>query len=298
VFVLPMDTPGVEVRPIGTLGGERTNFVYLENVRVDDRWRIGGVNEGWTVVSAPLSQEHGMGRDDEHAANVGFLYIDECQKILDAVVEWASETTDDETGACRIDDPVLREAIAELVVDMELARSAPGPMGRIAASDVLMRGASMLLDVVGTAGLVARDSEGAVCEGLTESGFRFAPGTAIYGRSTDIARNVIAERFLGLPRSTTEEQAMTETTDLPETPGDATTRTSPTRLPPRTSEETLRRRWPWRNRKRSMPVSRHARSCHWRESTSWGPPSASTCSPVAITSGDPGHGQHSERIAR
>ena len=57
VFLLPMDTPGVEIRPIGTLGGERTNFVYLQDVRIEDRWRLGDVDSGWGVIAAPLAAE-------------------------------------------------------------------------------------------------------------------------------------------------------------------------------------------------------------------------------------------------
>jgi 3-oxocholest-4-en-26-oyl-CoA dehydrogenase alpha subunit len=110
--------------------------------------------------------------------------------------------TPDSSGTALINDPSIRESLAEVAVGVELARSTLGPMDRIITSDLLMRKASDLLDLVGPTGLLEYGTEGANGGGVPEAGFRFAPGTAIYGGSTDIARNVIAERHLGLPRST------------------------------------------------------------------------------------------------
>ena len=61
MFLVPLDGPGVEVQGIGTLGGERTNFVYLDDVRVPDRYRLGPVDQGWAIASGALAAEHGMG---------------------------------------------------------------------------------------------------------------------------------------------------------------------------------------------------------------------------------------------
>ena len=65
VFLVPLDLPGIEIRGIGTVGGERTNFVHYDDVRVPDHFRLGAVDAGWTVVSEPLAQEHGIGRGDD-----------------------------------------------------------------------------------------------------------------------------------------------------------------------------------------------------------------------------------------
>jgi len=58
VFMVPMDTPGIEIAPIDTLG-ERTNMTFYNDVRVDDRWRVGDVDRGWDVMTAALSFERG-----------------------------------------------------------------------------------------------------------------------------------------------------------------------------------------------------------------------------------------------
>ncbi len=201
VFLVPLDLPGIEIRPIDTLGGERTNFVYLDEVRLDDRYRLGELNAGWSVIAAPLAAEHGLGGagDDEPAG--GEAYLAGSVRLLEAVSAWAAQTTD-AGGGRPIDDPRVRERLAALAVEIDVARTTPGLMGRVLASDLLVRSASDLLDLVGPAGLVNHGAEGSVLDGLPEDLFRFAPGTAIYGGSTDIARNMLAERFLGLPRST------------------------------------------------------------------------------------------------
>jgi len=59
MFLVPMDAPGVEIQPIRTVDGDRTNITYYSDVRVDDRYRIGEVNGGWAVLRDALNDEHG-----------------------------------------------------------------------------------------------------------------------------------------------------------------------------------------------------------------------------------------------
>jgi 3-oxocholest-4-en-26-oyl-CoA dehydrogenase alpha subunit len=63
MFLVPLDGPGVDVQGIGTLGGERTNFVFLDDARVSDHYRIGPVDQGWAIASGALATEHGMGTE-------------------------------------------------------------------------------------------------------------------------------------------------------------------------------------------------------------------------------------------
>ncbi|BBX00972.1 hypothetical protein BST36_24360 [Mycolicibacterium moriokaense] len=204
VFLLPLDTPGVEIRPIDTLGGERTNFVYLQDVRIDDRWRLGEVNQGWSVVAAPLNAEHGI-RPEEETTLVGGPYLAECERLVAAFIEWAHQQTG--SAGTLLDEEAVQEKLGEILLAAELTRSADGPPARILSSELLNRTASQLIALVGPTALLERGAEDAASAGAFEAGFRFAPATAIYGGSTDIARNVIAERFLGLPRSTPRRTA-------------------------------------------------------------------------------------------
>ena len=59
MFLVPLDSPGIEIQGIRTVDGDRTNIVYYSDVRVDDKYRLGEVNAGWTVVREPLNVEHG-----------------------------------------------------------------------------------------------------------------------------------------------------------------------------------------------------------------------------------------------
>src|SRR3984885_7607239 len=59
MFLVPLDSPGIEIQGIRTVDGDRTNIVYYSDVRVDDKYRLGDVNAGWTVLREPLNTEHG-----------------------------------------------------------------------------------------------------------------------------------------------------------------------------------------------------------------------------------------------
>src|SRR6201991_1792122 len=59
MFLVPLNTPGVEIQAIRTVDGDRTNITYYSDVRIDDRYRIGDVNGGWTVLRDALNDEHG-----------------------------------------------------------------------------------------------------------------------------------------------------------------------------------------------------------------------------------------------
>jgi alkylation response protein AidB-like acyl-CoA dehydrogenase len=74
-------------------------------------------------------------------------------------------------------------------------------MGRVIGADVLIQGTAELLEMMGPASVVPHGEEGAVEDGEIEWGHRYAQGTAIYGGTTDIHRNIVAERILGLPRA-------------------------------------------------------------------------------------------------
>lgn len=199
MFLCPLD--GVEIRPVHTLGGERTNMVFFDGHRVPDSHRLGAVGEGWMVVSGPLAAEHGMREQTvTPTESRGGMYGLPLAVAYDQAVAWAMTPSED--GKRPMDDPLVRRRLARIALDVEITTVTPGPMGRIVSSELLIRGAESLENMLGPAGILPRGEQGSVGGGWVEYAHRFAQGTAIYGGSTDIHRNIIAERFLGLPRST------------------------------------------------------------------------------------------------
>jgi alkylation response protein AidB-like acyl-CoA dehydrogenase len=199
MFLCPLDD--AEIRAIRTLGGERTNMVFYDSIRINDCYRLGPVNQGWTVLLGPLNAEHALG---EGAGAVtleepGGMYGSSAATALHVAVEWARTAGPD--GCMPIDDPVVRQRLARSALDVEAATISAGPAGRVISSEVAIRVNEDLIDLVGPRGLLPRGADGAVGDGWLEYAHRFAQGTATYGGTTEVFRNIIAERFLGLPRS-------------------------------------------------------------------------------------------------
>jgi 3-oxocholest-4-en-26-oyl-CoA dehydrogenase alpha subunit len=196
VFLVALDSPGVEIRPIHTLGGERTNLVFYDHVLVPDSHRIGPVNEGWRVLGTQLDAEHGLTKDD--LVTAGFVCADMLRELVDAAIEWASREGPD--GRRPIDRDDVAEVLARAALDAEVAAITPEPMRRLLASELLNRCSARLFDLLGPASVIVHGEAGAVANGITERRVRQAPATSIYGGTTEVFRNLIAERFLGLPR--------------------------------------------------------------------------------------------------
>lgn len=198
MFLCPLED--VEIQAVHTLGGERTNMVFFDDLHISDDYRLGEVDLGWGVLMGPLSAEHGMGGDaGPSIESRGGMYGRATVDALRFAIEWAQ--TPDPDGTRPIDDTTVRRRLARAALDVETMSLAPGPMGRIVSSENLIRTARDLVDLIGPAGLLPPAAEGAVGGGWIEYSHRFAQGTAIYGGTTDVHRNIIAERMLGLPRS-------------------------------------------------------------------------------------------------
>ncbi len=78
MFLIPLASAGIEIHPVATLGGERTNIVYYSDVSLPDRYRVGEVNDGWRVLRVALEEEHTGGLQFEAAL------------ISDSIERWAN----------------------------------------------------------------------------------------------------------------------------------------------------------------------------------------------------------------
>jgi alkylation response protein AidB-like acyl-CoA dehydrogenase len=103
-------------------------------------------------------------------------------------------------GSRPIDDRMVRYRLGSVAMHMEAGFATPGPMGRVKGSEALARGAAELMDLVGPASLLSEGSPGAEATGAIEFAHRFAQGTATYGGTVEVFRQIIAQHVLGLPR--------------------------------------------------------------------------------------------------
>lgn len=201
MFLVPMDTPGIEIQAVRTMGYERTNIVYYSDVWVDDAMRIGDVDNGLAVIRVALEAEQNIAPTSRTT------------QLADAAARWASSTRSAD-GTLAIDDPVNRQRLARLAIDAEVTdllglRTAfiddlggkPGPQAALFGPETYVRWSSAVLDMVGCAGLLPWTEPGAPMGGVFEYHYRSAVATTIYGGSSEVLRSLIAEQRLGLPRS-------------------------------------------------------------------------------------------------
>ena len=198
VFIIPMDTPGISVDPIWTMSTERSNATFYDNVRVGPEAVLGEPDEGWAVMSLMLGFERGM-------ANTGAL-----TPLLRRFASWARDND-------RIGDPLVRERMAQVAIDAQVCElltqrtvwtaatgQPPGTEGSIAkvfASEAYQHHARWAQATAGPTGLLGLHEPGAAASGWIDYDVRHSVPQTLQGGTTEINRNNIAERHLGLPRS-------------------------------------------------------------------------------------------------
>jgi alkylation response protein AidB-like acyl-CoA dehydrogenase len=200
MFLVPLNSEGIEIQALYTIGDERTNIVYYGDVRVPDRYRIGEVNNGWSVLHGPLDAEHYIGDtasklDDLSPA--GHL-AQHLEQSVEAAVRWAKTAPD--RGGPVIEDKVFLAGIGRMLVELEAGTCTPGAMGRVKGSDVARLGCEELIDLVGPAATLPYGAEGAIGDGVIEYAHREAQHTATPGGTVEVFRTIIAQHDLGLPR--------------------------------------------------------------------------------------------------
>ncbi len=205
IILVPTDAPGFSVTPIFTLGGERTNATYYENVRVPVSNRIGLENEGWSLITSQLNHERIT------LATPGLA-----DRLLDEVWEWAAKTPAPD-GSRMLDVPWVQLNLARVYARLEALkllnwRSAwlisVGTPSMAEASAVKVMGTEffvecyrLLLEIVDAAGLVKARQPGALFGGLLEQAYRAATTLTFGGGVNEVQRDIIATAGLGLPRA-------------------------------------------------------------------------------------------------
>jgi len=205
VFILPINAPGVEVHRIEMLNGNREFCQeFLSDVRVPDSDRIGEVDQGWTVCTRWMFHERML-------YNSPFVTVPAGSGRGSA---GSLTMTDIARDAGRIDDPVARDLIGEAamleVVQRRLEQrvadgiatgalsSQASAIGRLFAGVVGTRTTTIAFELAGGAGAAWTDDDGSLTGRGTD--FLMRQTAQIGGGTTEMARNVISERVLGMPR--------------------------------------------------------------------------------------------------
>ncbi|KUH82874.1 MULTISPECIES: acyl-CoA dehydrogenase family protein [unclassified Mycobacterium] len=199
MFLVPLDSPGIEIQGIRTVDGDRTNIVYYSDVRVDDKYRLGEVNDGWTVVREPLNVEHGAVEAAADGLQDVSIMMHQANTMAAAVDKAAAKVTEpDPNGRRLIDDGSVAYRLGRSVARMEAAFSATSIFGRVALAQTMRDISPDLMDILGTASSLPLGADGAADDGAAEYVYRFAPLVGIYGGTLEVFRNMIAQYALGL----------------------------------------------------------------------------------------------------
>jgi 3-oxocholest-4-en-26-oyl-CoA dehydrogenase alpha subunit len=215
LMLVPLDQPGITINKIDTMGGvpmgdERTNEVFIDDVFVPDEYVVGEVGKGFQYISQAL--------DLERFTMFTFSPI---KQRLDLLVEYVKTATRD--GKPLRDDPVVRARIARLVTDAEVARvlglrvvaasmkaeqvpGTPPPtvessQYKLFATEFSKRLADASMDIAGPGSQLRVKTPGAPMEGRAESTYRYTVIDTIGGGASEIQKNIIARRGLGLPKN-------------------------------------------------------------------------------------------------
>jgi alkylation response protein AidB-like acyl-CoA dehydrogenase len=212
-FLLDLRQPGVDVRPLRHMGGEIDfNEVFLDGARIPDAQRVGEVGAGWKVANATLSGERQM------VSGAGSGGVDRIGGSgADAVIRLAKRaSTEGRPGGW--DDPVRRQAVIRLWCEEQIrgwtnqrvraqlrAGRSPGPessIGKVHQGDLNQRIQLLAVDILGAGATAWPDQGDSWAESLPfeVKGMLRSRANTIEGGTTEVNKNILGERVLGLPR--------------------------------------------------------------------------------------------------
>lgn len=224
-FVLEMEQPGVEVRPLRQMNGHASfNEVFLTDARVAPADVIGEVGGGWTVALATLAHERGMaalrGSEVPGGGRVRREYREELAHVMAPYVWYpqragrADLVIERARASGRSADPVLRDAIAQLHALVRASEwtqlraaaaraagrppGAEGSIGKLCSSQIARAAAAVHTRIAGADAMLS-GVDGPL-EGLVAEILLSVPGQSIAGGTDEIQHNILGERVLGLPK--------------------------------------------------------------------------------------------------
>ncbi len=206
LFLIPMDHPGLEVRGLPTIGDELTNEVFFNDVFVPDEYLVGNRGSGFQYISEALDLER----------FTMFTYSPTEQR-LEELVDYVKGAERD--GKPLREDPHVRRRIAQLATQAEVARvlglkfvhaarqvdgkppTCEASEYKLYATQLSQRVANAMVDLAGIDGQYRVHTEGAALRGRPEMSYRYSVIDTIGGGSSEIQKNILARRKLGLPKN-------------------------------------------------------------------------------------------------
>ncbi|MYI82533.1 MAG: acyl-CoA dehydrogenase [Chloroflexi bacterium] len=205
-FMLDMRTPGISVRPLVQMhGAANFNETFFEDVRVPAGNMIGEENRGWYAATTTLDFERS-----------GVSRFANAKRVLDKLIDHAKEPDSRSPGVRIADQPMARAALAEQYIETEIARylsyrvawmqsqslvpNYEASMSKVYGSEFQQRTARVGINVLGLAGTLKPASPHARLEGAFCQMYMSSVARTIGAGTSEIQRNIIATRGLGLPR--------------------------------------------------------------------------------------------------
>ncbi|MGK2957315.1 MAG: acyl-CoA dehydrogenase family protein [Acidimicrobiales bacterium] len=200
-FICPMDTPGIEIRPIIEMtGGHTFNEVFFTDVRIPAENLVGQENEGWTLAKVTLGNERVSLSGGGALWGNGPSAVD----LIDLVRKQGG-----------VSDPVLRQKVAKLHIEAEILRlirlrtvtaaikgRPPGPEASVRKALSDEHGQNIMglaKELSGAGGMLADHGPLGAPADMWHHGFLFAPALTVGGGTSEVQRNIIGERVLDLP---------------------------------------------------------------------------------------------------
>jgi alkylation response protein AidB-like acyl-CoA dehydrogenase len=205
MFIVPMDTPGIKVVPMHLLGDHNINYTFYEDVRVPVGNLVGGENNGWSLITNQLNHERVT------LCSSGII-----ERALTDVRSWAQNTKLAD-GRRVIDQEWVQVHLARIYARLEFLKMinwkvawtatqghldvADASTTKVFGTEFYMEAFKLMMEVVGQAGYLTRDSPESVLAGRLEMYARSLVILTFGGGTNEIQRDLIAIFGLGLPRS-------------------------------------------------------------------------------------------------
>jgi alkylation response protein AidB-like acyl-CoA dehydrogenase len=205
-LLIDLKSPGVEIRPIKQMtGASEFNEIFFEDVFVPGNMLVGHEDEGWGIALTTLMFERVMG-DLSMANTFGAMFKDQLEMSRDLKVE----------GRPVLEDPMFRQKMAKCYSDIMVLKysglrnfskvfggGVPGPegsIGKLLWSTLQVNMSELSMEMQGPYNQLMKGSHRAIADGLYQYSFLSSKGSVIAAGTTEIMKNIIGERVLGLPK--------------------------------------------------------------------------------------------------